>query len=168
MKYTTARAVIEKAIDLVFKKLGKKTPRCSTKVTPVHGGHIERFSDFLAQETEKREWELDTEVIRHLVYNYGSEYPEVLKYINNNSDWRQTIDRSSQVIKAEVVYGIREEMAQKLTDIVFRRTELGSAGNPGESALKACAAIMAKELDWDGSRVRSEIQEVKAVFSIES
>lgn len=168
VKYTTARAVVEKAIDLLSQKLGKKTARCSTKVTPVHGGYIERFSDFLAQETEKSEWQLDTEVIRHLVYNYGSEYPGVLKYINNDSDWKQTIDRSSHVIKAEVVYGIREEMAQKLTDIVFRRTELGTAGNPGETALNACAAIMAKELNWDGSRIRSEIQKVKAVFSIES
>jgi glycerol-3-phosphate dehydrogenase len=56
-------------------------------------------------------------------------------------------------------------MAQKLADVVFRRTELGSAGNPGEIALKTCAAIMAKELDWDESRIQSEIKEVKAVFS---
>jgi glycerol-3-phosphate dehydrogenase len=165
VKYTTARAVIEKAIDLVFKKLGKKTPRCLTHVARIHGGHIERFNDFLAQETRKRERGLDTEVIRHLVYNYGSEYPRVFKYIDDNSNWRQTLDRSSQVIKAEVVYGIREEMAQKLTDVVFRRTELGSAGNPGEIVLKTCAAIMAKELDWDEARIQSEIKEVKAVFS---
>lgn len=165
VKYTTARSVIEKAIDLVLKKLGKKTSRCLTKTTPVHGGHIERFRDFLARETEKREWDFDNEVIKHLVYNYGSEYPGVLKYIDDNSDWKRTLDGSSQVIGAEVVYGIREEMAQKLTDVVFRRTELGSSGNPGENALKACADIMERELDWDKARTQRELDETRAAFS---
>lgn len=163
-KYTTARAVAEKAIDLVFKKLGKKSPMCLTNVTPIYGGHIEQFSDFLTRETGKRERELDRDVIRHLIYNYGSEYHRVLKYINDNSDWKQTLD-VSRVIKAEIVYGIREEMAQKLTDVVFRRTELGSGGNPGDTALKTCAAIMAKEFGWDEYRIQTEIGEVKAVFS---
>ena len=168
VKYTTARAVVEKAIDLVFEKLEKKTPMCLTKDTSVYGGNIERFSDFLAREEVNREWGLDSEVTRHLVYNYGSEYVSILNYINNNSDCKHTANGSSQVIKAEVVYGIREEMAQKLTDIVFRRTELGSAGNPGEVALNACAAIMAKELSWDPSRIQSELQEVKSIFSTKS
>lgn len=165
VKYTTARAVAEKAIDLVFKKLGKRSPMCLTNVTPIYGGYIEQFSDFLTQETGKRERELDRDVIRHLIYNYGSEYHRVLKYINDNAGWKQTLDASSRVIKAEVIYGIREEMAQKLTDVVFRRTELGSGGNPGDTALKTCADIIAKELGWNEYRIQSEIGEVKAAFS---
>ncbi len=47
MKFTEARYVAERTVDLVFSKLGKSTPKAITAVTPVYGGHIERFDDFL-------------------------------------------------------------------------------------------------------------------------
>ncbi len=165
VKYTTARAVAEETVDLVFKKLGRKPPMCLTAITPVYGGRIEKFNGFLSQEIEKRLQGLSTEVIKHLVYNYGSEYPRVVKYIDENPKLKQTVDSSSRVIKAEVIYGIREEMAQRLIDIVLRRTELGSAGNPGENALRTCASIMAAELKWDEMKIQRELDEVRAAFS---
>jgi glycerol-3-phosphate dehydrogenase len=165
VKYTEGRGVAEKVIDLVFEKIGEKPPRCLTAMTPIYGGHIEQFNDFLSQEKGNVSCKLSMEVIEHLVYNYGSEYPEVLHYVKANPELGQTINGTSKVIKAEVVHGIREEMAKRLSDVVLRRTELGSAGDPGEEALKACATIMAGELDWDGARVRREIEEVRAVYS---
>jgi glycerol-3-phosphate dehydrogenase len=165
VKYTEARGVAEKVIDLVFEKMGKKPPRCLTNVTPVYGGQIERFNDFLAGETKKKLCGLSAEVIWHLVYNYGSEYTRVLEYINENPELGQTITNTSQVVKAEVIHGIQEEMAEKLADMVLRRTELGSAGDPGDETLKTCATTMARELDWDKARVQREIEEVKAIFS---
>jgi len=41
----TLRGVAEKAVDLVYKKLGKKTPRSTTAETPIWGGRIERWDD---------------------------------------------------------------------------------------------------------------------------
>lgn len=168
VKYTEGRGVAEKVIDLVFEKIGGKPPRCLTDTTPLYGGHIEEFNDFLSREKGKGTCKLSAEVIEHLVYNYGSEYPEVLKYVEENPEFGQTINCTSQVIKAEVVHGTRDEMAKRLSDVVFRRTELGSAGDPGDEALKTCANIMARELDWDHARVKREIEEVRAVYSIES
>ena len=66
---------------------------------------------------------------------------------------------------AEVLHGIREEMAQKLTDVLFRRTSLGIVGNQGNDALKSTAAIMSKELGWDDMRTQREIGEVKTFLS---
>ena len=37
---------------------------------------------------------------------------------------------------AEVAWAVENEMAQTLTDVVFRRTGLGTAGDPGVPALK--------------------------------
>jgi glycerol-3-phosphate dehydrogenase len=164
VKYTTARAVAEETIDLVFRKLGRKPSRCLTGITPVHGGNMERFNDLLTKETEKKVCGLDTQVIGHLVYNYGSEYHEVLKYLDENPDLGKTVNDTSQIIKAEVLYGVREEMAQKLADMILRRTEFGSAGNPGDRALKNCALIMARELGWNDARIQREMDETKAVF----
>lgn len=165
VKYTEARDVAEKAVDLVFKKLGINSPGSLTATKPIYGGQIDLFNDFIAQEMAKKLNGLSVEIIRHLIYNYGSEYAQVLRYIDENPDWKQTVADTSQVIKAEVIHGIREEMAEKLADVVLRRTDLGSAGDPGDGALKTCAALMAKELDWDAVRVRREIEEVKSIYS---
>jgi len=51
-----------------------------------------------------------------------------------------------------------------LSDVVLRRTDLGSAGNPGEKALKECAEIMGKELGWDHSKIKQEIDEVSQIY----
>ena len=39
---------------------------------------------------------------------------------------------------AYVVNAVRNEMAVKLSDVVFQRTELGTGGNPGDEALADC------------------------------
>jgi len=164
VKYTEGRHVAQKTIDLVYKKLGINSSKCITMDTPVQGGLIERFNDFLENAIEKRPQELNEETVKQLVYNYGSEYPKIIKYINEDSTYAKRVSSISHVIKAEILFNIREEMAQKLADIVMRRTELGTAEYPGEEALKNCANIMAQELGWDGSRVQMEIEEVKKIY----
>jgi glycerol-3-phosphate dehydrogenase len=70
------------------------------------------------------------------------------------------------VIKAEVIHACREEMAQKLSDVAFRRTNLGTGEYPGDSVLQACAALMSTELGWDKQRIRREVEETKSAFSL--
>ena len=55
-------------------------------------------------------------------------------------------------------------MAQKLSDVVFRRTELGSAGYPGNEALNICAETMGAELGWTSTQIQQELQEVQFAF----
>jgi glycerol-3-phosphate dehydrogenase len=65
---------------------------------------------------------------------------------------------------AALVRGIREEAALTLSDLVFRRTPLGTFGNPGREALAACAAVAAAELGWDEGRRAREIAAVEAEY----
>ena len=55
-------------------------------------------------------------------------------------------------------------MAQKLVDVVFRRTELGIVRHPGHDALKICAEVMATEMGWTDDRIRQELDETRAEF----
>jgi glycerol-3-phosphate dehydrogenase len=166
VKFTESRHVAEKTVDLVFSKLGKTPPECTTAITPIYGGRIERFNDFLASETERRPQGWSAEPVRHLIYQYGSEYRSVLKHLDTAPTSTQTVADLSGILQAGVLHGIREEMGQKLADVVFRRTELGSSGHPGETTLKECAAISAKELNWNEERTQRELEEVKGIFSM--
>jgi glycerol-3-phosphate dehydrogenase len=51
-------------------------------------------------------------------------------------------------------------MAIKLSDVVFRRTDIATGSNPGDAALRECAHLMADRLGWDDKKVEAEIQEV--------
>ncbi len=62
---------------------------------------------------------------------------------------------------AEVtLQAVREEMAIKLSDVVFRRTSLGSAPGPERTALEEAARAAGAELGWDATRREAEIQDV--------
>ena len=50
VKYTTARNVAQMITDMVFKKIGKKPPKCTTMNTPIYGGDIDL--SFYLQEQE--------------------------------------------------------------------------------------------------------------------
>jgi glycerol-3-phosphate dehydrogenase len=165
VRYTTARREAQRAVDLAISKIGIKTRSSSTALTPIFGGEIVGFEDFMRDGLASCPTELGTEARRALLRNYGSKYTEVLKYRCENPRWVETIAEST-VTKAEVVHAVREEMAEKLADVILRRTELGTAGHPGGSALKACAKLMASELGWNESRIRNEVQEVERFFSL--
>ncbi len=51
--------------------------------------------------------------MRALIHNYGCEYNEVLKYIEEDSSLAEPLQNST-VVKAEIIHAIRDEMAQTL------------------------------------------------------
>lgn len=172
VKFTEARHVAEKTVDLVFRKFGRKSPKSFTAWTPLHGGQIEHLDDFFTQHMKHRPHGLREEIFRNLIYRYGSSYSDVLKYLDEDPGGSKNMrlgDKenpiSSRIIKAEVIHAIRSEMAQRLADIVLRRTELSVANNPEAACLGECAAIMSEELGWDATRKYRELEEVNAVLS---
>lgn len=164
VKYTTARDVAEKTIDYVLQKLDKKAVDSQTRSTPVFGGDIESYADFLQNEQSRPPARLTSEQVESLIENHGSAYSRLVKFGEENADWLQPVAAGSDVLNAEVIYAVREEMAMKLADVVRRRTELGSTACPDEVVLDACATLMGEELGWDAQRKKREIEETRAIY----
>jgi len=165
VKYTTARDVAKKTIDLVFNKLNRKSPPCQTEITPLYGGEIERFEDFVNYLIATKPDGLDEKIMRHLAYNYGSMYQDILKYVDEDVQWLQKLPGTDEALRAEVLHAVREEMAQKLADVILRRTDIGSGELPADDCLTAVAQIMAQELNWDERRMKQEIEETKNIYT---
>jgi glycerol-3-phosphate dehydrogenase len=102
--------------------------------------------------------------IATLIHNYGSEVEEVLRIVNNDLPHARNSDRSLDLLKGETLFAIRKEMAQKVSDVVMRRTDLGTAGKPRDSHVSQIAWLMAKELQWNTERSEQEIQELKDLY----
>jgi len=165
VKYSTARDVAEKVVALALKKLGKPAVQSRSASTPVHGAPGGRFDEFLAGVLRERPDGLGEDVLRQLVSAYGASYTGVLEIAAREPGSRALLVPGVPIIKAQVLYAIQHEMAWTLTDVVFRRTELGSLGFPGAAAVRACAQVMAAALDWDVARVERELERVDQTFA---
>jgi glycerol-3-phosphate dehydrogenase len=163
VRFTTGRYEAERAVDLVFRKLKLRSPQCSTAETPVFGGNIEYFNDYSRQAVSEFRDFLPEGVIRNLVANYGTRFREVLWHIKEHNSLHESIGESL-TIRAQIVYAVREEMAQTLADVAFRRTDLATGAYPGRSALQQCAELLTRELNWNETRAEREIEEVVRRF----
>ena len=164
VKYTTARDVARRTVDLIAGRIGQKTAPSRTATTPLYGGEIDRFDDFLKGNLIRKPRGHDEKVMAHLSRNYGSALGDILGYEKDGGEPLGRIPGSDEVLRAEVLHGVREEMALNLADVVFRRTDLGSAGHPGGEALVETASLMARELGWNDAKREAEIAAVNRMY----
>lgn len=162
VRYTTARRDAARAIDRVCDQLGRRVPPPPTATRPVYGGAIESVSA-LAREAARAHPELAPEVREALLRNHGAEYERVLA-IGRAEPGSLVPLPGTTTLRAEVLHAVRSEMARKLADLVFHRTDLGTAGSPGRAALEVAAELMAGELDWEPARRAKEVEEVLSVY----
>lgn len=108
VKFTTARAVAQQAIDVAVKRLGRPAAACRTAETPLL--HARPLEGSLAERTRT---------------------------------------------------AVREEMARRLSDVMLRRLDLGTAGPPPAADVETAADVLATELGWDASR---QAQETRALL----
>ncbi len=164
VKYTTSRLLAEKAIDLVFRKMGKSSPRPATESIRLVGGEIDLIGGYINHAVMRDDGLYGERAIRHLICNYGTQYEDVLALVDEDERLGTFVSGSNEVIKAEVVYAVRNECARHLEDIVMRRTDLGTLGNPGPAALQECADIAGKELGWNDFIRDNEIKRAEQCF----
>ncbi|MBN1155424.1 glycerol-3-phosphate dehydrogenase/oxidase [candidate division KSB1 bacterium] len=164
VKYTTARDVAQKTINLICKRLSIPMKKSNTDTTRLYGGDIDRFEEFLNHNIGDDPYKLGESAISHLTYNYGSAINDIYCYGQSDPSWMRFLPGTNEVVRAEVLHAVREEMAMKLSDVVLRRTDIGSGEKPGDTTLVEIANIMGHELVWTDERAKAEIEEVKQLY----
>ena len=100
----------------------------------------------------------------HLERIYGLDCIDIFKIMAENASSENYLRISPPLLEAEVLYFIRTEMAERLSDIVLRRSSSGTTGCPTNLELEKMAAIMAVEKDWSPTMVQSEIHSVLSYY----
>ena len=165
-KYTTARRLAELATTQVCERLGRPASPCRTARTPLVGGEIDDLERFTRETVADYASRLHGDTVKHLVRHYGTETDAVIATANGAPDRLRRLTPERESIEAEVAFAVEEEMAVTLPDVVFRRTGLGTLGNPGESCLRRCAEIMREHLGWSDTRMTEEMQRTRALFPV--
>lgn len=164
-KYTTARALAQRAVDLVVAKLARQAAPCRTAATPLPGGELGDIAVAIGVARREYEDRLPSQSIPHLVAAYGARYRDVAELALQRDEWRAPLAPGAHVIGAEMVHAVRHEMAVTLADAVVRRTPLGALGFPGETALDTAARIMGSECGWTDEQRRQELDAVRRFYA---
>ncbi|MBN1236879.1 MAG: FAD-dependent oxidoreductase, partial [Gammaproteobacteria bacterium] len=165
VRYTMARGDAARAMDAVCGKLDNKFGDAPTERTPVHGGDFDSFDSLVRSVERHGPDRVDRDAAVALAHNYGTAYKDVLR-AGADAELGAGCLPGSTTLRAEIAHAVREEMACRLTDIVFRRTDLATGGHPGPAALQEAAAVAARELGWDDRRKRDEIAQVEHRFIV--
>lgn len=162
VRYTMARGDAAAAVDAVTRWLERSGARADTARLPVWGGDFGSFEALCAEVHTQLGGKTDAAAAAALAHNHGAAFGRVLDCAAGARDLLRPLTGST-VLGAEVVHAVREEMAVRLADVVFRRTDLGTGRPPAEAALEQCAALAAREAGWDAERTRAELAEVRAL-----
>lgn len=158
-KWTTSRHIAARVVDLAVEKdpaAKAKALPVSTATTPTWGGDTGIYFDFVKRAIAASPgW--DEDIIEHLAKLYGSRYAEITN-LAAETNLRARLTPDEPTIEVEVLFAIRQEMAITLSDVLFRRTELGTIGAPSQSALNRMAELMASELGWSEAETSRQIQ----------
>ncbi len=132
-KYTTYRLLSEQVVDRVVRRLSpRRFGRCRTAEEPLPGAvsAVPEASELALK------FDLEEAVVENLIKIYGSRTTEVLNLTKKEPRLKERICPTHLHIKAQVRYGIKEEMALTLSDIQMRRLQ---------TALSPCRGLDCKE-----------------------
>jgi glycerol-3-phosphate dehydrogenase len=155
-KLTTYRELAEQTVDVVLARLSQPVVPSRTAILPLPGGR------FPGTETAFREDFLRTsgfppKTAEHLLQVYGARACEVLATAATPA-LREIVDPFTGMIAAEVAWGVAQEGARTLTDVIARRTMSGLGPTAGIGADVAAARAAQSVLGWDSARVDAEVK----------
>lgn len=163
-KLTTYRNLSEQAVDLLFKRLGRRSPPCATAREPLLGAANIGDADFKSFCTQfKQESPLPAHVSERLLRIYGTRAADVLETAREDSSLLAPLSEETGAIGAEIIFSFRQEMAETLTDCLWRRTMLGlSSASAGLDEAGAAARIAQKYLGWNARRAAREVADYRS------
>ncbi|MDX1960881.1 MAG: glycerol-3-phosphate dehydrogenase/oxidase [Leptospiraceae bacterium] len=134
-KYTTSRNLAEKVVDKISVLLYGNKKSCLTENIPLDSGN---FSDIpsLSSELRKEFVGESIEKIYFLTQRYGSLTRKILNNKSNKKGDSFRLPNGEHFFEEEIEYSIKNEEIHFITDLLFRRSGIGTTG-------------MLSEYDWN-------------------
>jgi len=154
-KLTTYRSLAEETVDEVYKRLGRKAPRCTTTRTLFPGARVGDWNAF--RQGLVRSHDVGNETVDRLVSLYGARAEQILDLGRVHPDLLKVLDPETRAIGAELLFTFRAEFCRTLTDALIRRIMVGLNATCGRDALETAADILARHEGWSPDRRAAEI-----------
>jgi glycerol-3-phosphate dehydrogenase len=144
-KWTTYRKMAEDTINKAIEIGQQVKAKCITDQVKIHGADgMQEAGSFAI---------------------YGSDASEIRKMMKANPELGEALHPESPIVKAEIVWMIRNEMARTVEDVLARRSRVLFLNAAVAAKLApAVATLMAQELNKDQSWVAAQVAEFKSLM----
>jgi glycerol-3-phosphate dehydrogenase len=139
-KWTTARLIAERMVDLLAKGLGRRFRPCDTRSARLPNappGSIEEHERAMRTALA----EVESGAADQLMRSYGAAAAQVAAAARGKSDLRR-LEPGLPHIPAELVYAARHEMAMTVDDLLFRRTSIAPLGGGTTATRNIAEAVL--------------------------
>ncbi|PWN05120.1 glycerol-3-phosphate dehydrogenase/oxidase [Rhodohalobacter mucosus] len=144
-KWTTYRKMAQDTIDQAATVAGLNVQECVTENLRIHGW---------LKNVDKED----------PLYHYGSDRVEIEKLIKEKPELGEKLHERLPYLKAEVIWGVRNEMAMTVEDVLSRRTRaLLLDAQASVDAAREVAELMAGEMEQNGDWIAQQVKEYEAL-----
>ena len=157
VKYTTARDVSAKALGRALPYLDTKARMPSACPLRLYGNETRNVVRFRRSCMQRYTPEFSTTHVTRLMDNYGTHVHAILAYAQSDPDLGLPVPGAPNVMRAELAFVIDHEMVRTLSDLIFRRTDLGTFAMPPAGTIAFCADFTADRLGWDDETKKENI-----------
>ena len=153
-KWTTYRKMALDTVDHALKQFNLSAPKptCQTEQLPIIGSA--NYNEAGDLELRKK-FGFATDVASYLNRTYGDQAERVAELAESGQGIK--LVKNHPILEAEVLYAVRCELAERVIDVLARRTPLALLDTEAaKQAAPRVLEIMAEELDWDQRRCNEE------------
>ena len=134
---------------------------------PLRKSYIRFFANYIQEH-----YNVKMDVCKHLIKTYGERAFDIIKLAKDDKTLLYKIHKKIPLVKAEIIYQIRYEMAMRPNDILFRRTRIGTLDHASiRDVLPSIIDTFAEEMKWDEQTKEFEknrtLEELKHITSVE-
>lgn len=155
-KWTSYRKMAMDSVDRALQcfHLAAPQPRCQTERLALLGG---ADYDVHGDQALIEKYGFTGDIAAYLHRTYGDKAEDVVQLAGTHKETR--LVENHPVLEAEVLYAVRHEMAERVIDVLARRTPLALLDRAASRlAAPRVLAIMAEELAWDQLRCAEELR----------
>ncbi len=160
-KLTTFRVMARELVDLVADQLraasGRARPaRPATDREPLPGGEVRDFAPLASPGIELG---IPPGTVDHLLAHYGTEAAAIFNLVRERRELLHPLAPQHPAIEAEVIHAARRELAQRVEDVLMRRTHVYyETPDHGAPAARRVAELLGQARGWDAERIGLEAE----------
>lgn len=162
VKYTTAMDVAEKTvlkISKYFKAVNKVKPNVN-----FDGDKFQTVIDYPDTIYNDYDDKITSDTLNRLMELYGPDAEKILMLANANEALLEYVPSSNIVLKAEIEYVLANEEVYCLSDLLLRRTDIGTHAKPDQKMIDYCAKTMATRFNWNSEELHYNYKELDTYY----
>lgn len=160
-KYTSFRLMAQQTVDLIVKRWRLAAEPCLTHevglLEPVHHVVLNRWQDLTRSIPE--------ELLARLLTRYGAGAFRILHILEFEPRLIQPVCPHHDVMQAELVYALQDEMACTISDVLVRRTTIAFSSCQGLDMLSTLADLLQRYARVSQEEVEAQISDYRRLLS---